>query len=220
MRKQARTTINWLGRFRSTSQLPKVPKTCVVKLLAPLLAFSLSAANVSLTWDPNPETDLAGYRIYWGGASRGYTNTIESTGNTNTVSGLTEGVGYFFAVTAYDTNGLESDYSNEVYLFAKDTETNAPPTVPLSLSNLVSAVTIDYSTNATGHITPTARLSVSPGSTVKAVMATASWQVTRTVKETNGVALIAGKATKPPFTVTLNVQSITIVPGMIGTWNK
>ena len=191
-----------------------------MKLLVPFLAFSLSAASVTLTWDAVPETDLAGYRIYWGGESRGYTNLMESAGNTNTVSGLTEGVGYFFAVTAYDTNGLESDYSNEVYLFAKDTETNAPPSVPLSLSNVLSAVVIQYSTNATGHVTPTARLSVSPGSTVKALISTDTWRISRTAQETNGVVFILGKATRPPFTVTLNVQSITIAPGMIGAWTK
>jgi len=31
-----------------------------------------------------------------------------------TVSGLVQGTNYFFAVTAYDSSGLESDYSNEM----------------------------------------------------------------------------------------------------------
>ena len=71
--------------------------------------------SVTLAWDPNPEPDLGGYIVYYGPRSRVYTNAI-NVGNvtTNTVSGLEETGTYYFAVTAYNTNGLESDFSDEV----------------------------------------------------------------------------------------------------------
>ena len=73
---------------------------------------------MSLQWNPNTDSSVAGYNLYYGGASRSYTNSL-SVGNTTNamVSGLVEGKTYFFAVTAYDTQGYESDYSDEtVYL--------------------------------------------------------------------------------------------------------
>jgi hypothetical protein len=71
--------------------------------------------SVSLAWDPNSEPDLAGYKLYYGTASGVYTHTNVLGLVTNTaVSGLSEGVTYYFAVTAFNTSGLESDFSNEV----------------------------------------------------------------------------------------------------------
>jgi fibronectin type 3 domain-containing protein len=68
-----------------------------------------------LGWDPNTEADLAGYNIYYGTATRGYGSPIDVGNQTEyTVNGLEEGQTYYFAAAAYDTNGNESDYSNEV----------------------------------------------------------------------------------------------------------
>ena len=98
-------------------------------------AISTSAqgqSRVTLAWDPSPGGAIAGYRLYDGVASRTYTNLINA-GNVTTqaVSGLTVGVTYFFAVTAYDTNGLESDYSSEVS-YTVPLPTNPPAVVSLT----------------------------------------------------------------------------------------
>lgn len=75
----------------------------------------VAAGQVTLMWDPNSESDLAGYRIYYGITSRSYDNVID-VGNTETctVMGLIPGVTYYFSATAYNTSDLESDYSNEI----------------------------------------------------------------------------------------------------------
>jgi hypothetical protein len=82
-------------------------------------SFPLAAADVSLEWDPNGESDLAGYKVYFGTASGVYGAPITVAGTspnpTYTVTGLLPGNTYYFAVTAYNTSGLESGYSNEVY---------------------------------------------------------------------------------------------------------
>jgi hypothetical protein len=75
----------------------------------------VTPAEVTLAWDPNSEADLSGYRIHYGTSSGSYTS-VRDVGNelTCTVTGLTAGETYYFAATAYNTSGLESDYSNEV----------------------------------------------------------------------------------------------------------
>jgi len=85
------------------------------------LAFasqSVWASAVNLTWDPNPETDLAGYTLYIGTQSRTdapYTNTvpINDRNATGWTLALSPGV-YYFALKAVDTSGNLSDFSNEV----------------------------------------------------------------------------------------------------------
>lgn len=85
--------------------------------LAVLFTFAAGAGQVTLTWDPNPESDLGGYRVYFGAESRRYTNVLDvGAANIAVVPNLEDGKVYFFAVTAYNTQGLESDFSNEVAL--------------------------------------------------------------------------------------------------------
>jgi hypothetical protein len=79
------------------------------------LAAPARAEQVSLAWDANLEPDLGGYKLYYGTASEAYTQVIDVGKNTQvTVSNLSQGVTYFFAVTAYNLQGAESDYSNEI----------------------------------------------------------------------------------------------------------
>ena len=71
-------------------------------------------ADITLAWDANLESDLAGYKVYYGTVSRSYGTIITiGTINTYTVTGLSPGT-YYFSVTAYNTKGLESGFSNEV----------------------------------------------------------------------------------------------------------
>ncbi len=77
-------------------------------------AATATAADVVLAWDPNTESDLAGYKIYYGNSSGVYSTVVTiGTQTTYTISGLAPGT-YYFAVTAFNTSGLESGYSNEV----------------------------------------------------------------------------------------------------------
>jgi hypothetical protein len=73
-----------------------------------------TTGSISLAWDANTESDLGGYKVYYGTASRTYGTPID-VGNVTShkAEGLTIGQTYYFAVTAYDTSNNESDYSNE-----------------------------------------------------------------------------------------------------------
>jgi hypothetical protein len=93
-----------------------------------LPAFSIAVATppatgtVTLSWTPpttnsdgTPLTDLAGYRIVYGQASRTYTQSL-TIGAPAVASAMIEGLAqgtWYFAVKAYTAAGVESDLSNE-----------------------------------------------------------------------------------------------------------
>lgn len=78
--------------------------------------------QAELSWNPNTEADLAGYRIYYGTAPRnadcppgGYAYNIDVRKATNyNVSNLKLGQTYYFSVTSYNTSGKESCFSGEM----------------------------------------------------------------------------------------------------------
>ena len=71
--------------------------------------------QVTLAWDPNTDSDLAGYIAYWGTSSRNYCCLTDVGNNTaHTITGLEDGQVYYFAITAYDSDYNESGYSNEI----------------------------------------------------------------------------------------------------------
>jgi hypothetical protein len=70
---------------------------------------------VTLEWDPNPEKSVTGYKLYYGNASGKYLPPIDvGPVTTYTVNNLNLKKKWFFAVKAYDADGNQSDYSNEV----------------------------------------------------------------------------------------------------------
>jgi len=101
----------------------------VVLFFSILFFFVLSqsyALDITLQWDANIEPDLDHYVVYWGidfdppyGYNSGY---IDKSQTTYTVTGLSDDTTYYFAAKAFDTEGLESDYSNVVSTY----ETNEP----------------------------------------------------------------------------------------------
>ena len=89
-------------------------------LLATLIAFFLlsssegMAVDVRLDWDACTWPGLVGYKVYYGTASKWYNKSIDAHKlTTYTVTGL-ESITYYFAVTAYDSAGVETAFSNEV----------------------------------------------------------------------------------------------------------
>lgn len=84
------------------------PDDVMIHVLSPS-----QATQVVLAWDAGDQ-GVEGYRIYYGTSSRDYRYVKDAAKATGyTVSGLAEGVRYYFAVTAYG-GGAESDFSNEV----------------------------------------------------------------------------------------------------------
>lgn len=99
----------------------------------PTVITNLPATNrVTLRWDRSPDVSVTGYKIYLGPTSAGYTNSVTVGNVTNAViSNLVATTTYFFAATAYESSGLESDFSNEtIYTVPSPTApTNTPPAI-------------------------------------------------------------------------------------------
>ncbi len=83
-------------------------------LCAGLNAIAAAAtSSVTLAWDPTP--GVAGYRLYMGVLSHTYITTLDVGASTSaSVGNLVPGTTYYFAVTDYDTNQLESAFSGEI----------------------------------------------------------------------------------------------------------
>ena len=93
-------------------------KSLILTLVSLIISVCAHAADVQLTWDANTETDLAGYRLYQKADSAVppfvKVQDISKGTQTASVTGLDSSHSYSFAVTAYNTAGLESSYSNIV----------------------------------------------------------------------------------------------------------
>ena len=121
--------------------------------------------DITLGWDGNTETNLAGYKVYYGQSQGGpYNGSGSSDGaspiivqlaglsNPNspeiTVRNLPDGV-YYFVVTAFNTEGLESGYSNEVYA---ESPTAGPPP-PENAAPLLSSLEVNSQGGSTAVYT-------------------------------------------------------------------
>ncbi len=98
-------------------------------ILSSIIVFSSVAAlsaQVTLAWDPNTGQDLGGYKLYYGFESGNYAHTID-VGNQErySVSDLAPNQIYYFAATAYDIYGNESNFSEEI--FYRVPSENMPP---------------------------------------------------------------------------------------------
>jgi hypothetical protein len=132
------STPTWASFNTSTGQLAGTPAVTDIGTFAnitisvtdgtataSLAAFTITVqagttGSVTLSWtvpttrtDGTPLATLAGFRIYYGPAAGSYPNKISVPNpgvTTYVVDNLASGTWYFVA-TAYDANGLESDYT-------------------------------------------------------------------------------------------------------------
>ena len=80
------------------------------------LTATLNWSPVTTNIDGSQLTELAGYRVHYGTASGNYTTTVDiadPTAANAVISNLQANTTYYFVVTAYDTSGNQSEFSNE-----------------------------------------------------------------------------------------------------------
>jgi len=110
-------------------------KQILYQILALFVSSLLWGASVELTWTANTEPDLASYKVYqsftdgvWGVS----TATVVAPATTYTIANVLDGT-YWYALTAVDTAGNESDKS----ISAKIVVNVAPPAKPTGLKLLL-----------------------------------------------------------------------------------
>ena len=92
--------------------------TCLLYALVCLLLTGFKGhcdSTVTLAWDANPEANITGYKLKYGFASKVYSVVIPTGKVTEiTIPNMVEGTQYFFAVSAFNNEGLESLDSDEI----------------------------------------------------------------------------------------------------------
>ena len=114
-----------------------------------------SAQNVKLSWNPNPEINIAGYILHYGTESGNLTTFID-VGNktTHTLQGLPIGVRHYAALQAYNTLGNSSDMSAELSFVPRV----KPPTIvknQYGISQSDAGGTLDFGVVRLGAISET-----------------------------------------------------------------
>ena len=102
-------------RHGAFASFPRAWWGLLLMSLPTMSALAQVGSSLTLAWNPDVSGYITGYNIYYGTSSRNYTHT-NSVGNTNrvTIASLSIGTTYYFAVTAFDINHVESDYSDEI----------------------------------------------------------------------------------------------------------
>jgi hypothetical protein len=134
------------GRTRE-SWLPPLIFISLVALILLISTTNAYSAQITIAWNPNSESDLAGYKMYYGSSSRNYDSSVDVGSQTSyTLSGLVESETYYIALTAYDISGNESNYSAELVYNVPYTTL---PSMPTGLqATAISKSQIDLSWNA------------------------------------------------------------------------
>jgi hypothetical protein len=123
----------WLCR-RAGRDEPNIITWFLILLLLILLASCVASKaqtnSVTLAWDPVISSNTAGYRVYYGIASRNYTNIASVGNNTNvTIASLADGWTYYFAAITLGQDGINSGFSSEISYTAPCPNCPPPPII-------------------------------------------------------------------------------------------
>ncbi|WP_224957108.1 Ig-like domain-containing protein [Geomonas subterranea] len=139
------------ARRSQINHVVRLQKMCINSVLAAILSMgamtaSASASSVSLAWDPSSDATVVGYKVYYQPDSQttpfqGPAPVDVQSLTAATIDNLDPSHSYSFAVTAYDVDGIESDYSNIVTVVE-----SVPPataiTYPAPSATVAGTVTI------------------------------------------------------------------------------
>ena len=103
------------------------------------LQVNTGPGYVDLKWDSSDELELVGYNIYYGKTSGMYTRR-RTVGRLSQyrLDGLNNNEVYYFALTAYDSQSRESDYSDEVAIIINQPLSSTSPFDEILASLLAS----------------------------------------------------------------------------------
>ena len=135
--------------------LVRAAATRVFALALAFFAFPAFAGQVSLAWNASTSSTVTGYKVHVGTTSRSYSSHIDVGASVSaTVPNLTSGTTYYYAVTAYNSAGVESSYSNEASSTIPTATTAAPAAAFTATSTSgVAPLATTFTSTSTGSIT-------------------------------------------------------------------
>jgi|YNPNPStandDraft_1061719.scaffolds.fasta_scaffold34355_3 hypothetical protein len=201
-----RWCVSWLAGF-------------LTQVLVFFAAFPAMGESFRFQWDPNAEPDIAGYNLYYGSAPRQYqanlvlgSDICEATACT---AQLELDAGHWYvAVTAFDQQGNESDYSEELHVISGNSE----PTLiyPNGSITWIRGCTYDILWENFQDSKVTLQL-LKDGATVKKIAkgtnndGAFSWVVSKKVSPGEGYAVrISGKAETDSSDETFRIVAPTV----------
>lgn len=117
-------------------------------------AVPVAANTVTVTWDPNPESDVVGYIVFYGTASGQYTTSMDNGNQTTLQLTLPDSqASYYFAVCAYNSAGLRSALSTEVSTTYTATLAVTGITSSLAAPQL-AGTSVGFTATTTGGVAP------------------------------------------------------------------
>lgn len=129
------------------------------------------AGQVNLSWSAptnsngSQVSDLAGYRLYAGNAPGSYQQSVDVGNQTSyTLGSLSDGASYYFAVTAYNTAKLESEYSNEINKTVLASTATYTITASSGTGGTITAVNNAYTSQSTNGTLTISSVTVTAGS--------------------------------------------------------
>jgi hypothetical protein len=215
--------INFVGK-RTRYRVFSLVLLALVFMRFPALA---TTASVTLAWNSSTDPTIAGYNIYYGGASHTYTNMIPVGEATEvTISGLIQGTTYYFAATTYSASGLESQFSSELaYLVPVNVPiANQPPTLnaindltitenaglqTVSLSDITSGATTENQTLTVTAVSSDINLIPNPSVNYTSANTTGSLTLTP-VRNTDGTAIITVTVNDGPAQNNTVIRTFTV----------
>ncbi|MEW6102313.1 MAG: right-handed parallel beta-helix repeat-containing protein [bacterium] len=185
--------------------MPQIPS--LVSIVNPHLDGQLN-----IIWAGGTDTNLAGYRIYYGTQSGSYTQT-QDTGTiatTYTLGSLTNAICYYIAISAYDKADNECDRSNEksgtptgelswIKIEVSTTTITTDDTLPLDIKGY------DTASNTIGYIPGTWTIDPALGSFTPEYGTMTVFDPTKT-----GIATITATDGQHTDTITITVSYGTI----------
>jgi len=190
---------------------------CVLTLYPQPLVY---AADITIAWTENAESDLAGYYIYYktGTSGKPYNGTgvvegdspikilADSATPEYTLHGLSDTETTYLVLTAYDTGGNESLFSNEV---------SYQPSTATALSSLSISGSDFVSENNSAAYVATATFS---DDTTKAVTGNATWSEKSVVAGINSSGVLTASEVTDDTSVT--IQADYTIGGVTKTATK
>ena len=124
---------------------------CLSAALLILFPAQGTTASLSISWNRNTESDLAGYKVYHGTRSGTFSTVVDVHNVTRyQIPNVQSGVTYYVAVSAYDRAGNESTRSQtqSVFVPAPTPPTSPADTTPPAGSLVINAGAASTSSNS------------------------------------------------------------------------